>query len=74
VGISKLKTSAGGTSEAVEDHYYTKAEYGALSADAKKELAAKRLKRGHRPGAKDCKISKSNSNKGKTNADVIKTL
>ena len=78
VGISELKTSAGGTkrkSEAVlEDRYYTKAEYDALSADAKKELAAKRLKRGHKPGAKDSKISKSRSNKGKTNADVIKTL
>ena len=54
--------------------YYTEAAFDALSADAKKELAAKRLKRGHKPGAKDSKISKSKSNKGKTNADVIKTL
>jgi hypothetical protein len=78
VGISELKTSAAGTKrkpEAVEDRYCTKAEYDALSADAKKGLAAKRLKRGHKPGAKDSKISKtSKSNKGKTNADVIKTL
>jgi hypothetical protein len=37
-------------------------------------LAAKRLKRGYKPGAKDSKISKSKSNKGKTSADVIKTL
>jgi hypothetical protein len=60
----------------VEDRYYTKAEKDVLSANAKKELAAKRLKRGHKPGAKDSKISKtSKSNKeGKTNSDVIKTL
>ncbi len=76
VGISELKTSAAGSKrKAVEDCYYTKAEYDALSADAKKELAAKRLKRGHKPGAKDSKILKTyKSNKGKTNADVIKTL
>ena len=77
VGISELKTSAGGTkrkSEAVEDRYYTKAEYDALSAEAKRELAAKRLKRGHKPGAKDSKISKGTKPKGKTNADVIKNL
>jgi hypothetical protein len=78
VGISELKISAGGSkrkSEAVEDRYYTKAEYNALSANDKKELAAKRLKRGHKPGAKDSKISKTyKSYKGKTNADVIKTL
>jgi hypothetical protein len=79
VGISALKPSAAGTkhkSEAVEDRYYTKAEKDVLSANAKKELAAKRLKRGHKPGAKDSKISKtSKSNKeGKTNSDVIKTL
>jgi hypothetical protein len=78
VGISALKPSAAGTkrkSEAVEDRYYSKAEKDVLSADAKKELAAKRLKRGHKPGAKDSKISKtSKSNKGKTNADVIKTV
>jgi hypothetical protein len=79
VGISELKTSASGTkrkSEGVEDRYYTKAEYDALSADDKKELASKRLKRGHKPGAKDSKLSKGakTKSKGKTNADVIKTL
>ena len=60
VGISEIKTSSGGKrkSEAVEDRYYTKAEYDALSAEAKKELAAKRAKRGHKPGAKDSKTSK----------------
>ena len=77
VGISELKTSASGTKRKseVEDRYYTKAEYDALSADAKKELAAKRLKRGHKPGAKDSKISKGASKtKSKSNADVMKTL
>ena len=57
VGISEIKTStAGGTkrkSDAVEDRYNTKAEeYDALSPDAKHVLAAKQLKRGHKPGAK----------------------
>ena len=79
VGISELKISAFGSkrkSEAVEDRYYTKAEYDALSADNKKELAAKRLKRGHKPGAKDSKLLKGTKtkSKGKSNADVIKTL
>ena len=45
-----------------EDRYYTKAEYDALSPAQKKDLAAKRLKRGHTPGAKD---SKSNKDKDK---------
>ena len=60
----------------MEDRYYTKAEYDALSADDKKELAAKRLKRGHKPGAKDSKLSKGTKtkSKSKSNADVIKTL
>jgi hypothetical protein len=54
VGISEVKTSAGKRkSEGVEDHYYTKLEYDALSSEAKRELATKRLKRGHKPGAKD---------------------
>ncbi len=60
----------------MEDRYYTKAEYDALSADNKKELAAKRLKRGHKPGAKDSKLLKGTKtkSKGKSNADVIMTL
>ena len=57
IGISDVKTSAGGTkrkSETIKDRrYYTKAEYDALSADAKRELASKRLKWGHKPGARD---------------------
>ena len=78
VGISELKTNAGGTKRKsaadVEDRYNTKAEYNALSVDQKKELAAKRLKRGHKPGAKDSKTSKGTKSKGNTNADVIQNL
>jgi hypothetical protein len=54
VNISELKTSGGKLkSEAIEDCYYTKEEYAALSPEQKKELASKRLKRGHKTGAKD---------------------
>ena len=54
VGISEVKTSAGKRkSEAVDDCYYTKSEYDALSREAKRELATKRLKGGHKPDAKD---------------------
>ncbi|KAI2499703.1 hypothetical protein MHU86_14784 [Fragilaria crotonensis] len=75
VGISQVTTSGGKRkSDSIEDRYYTKAEYDALSADNKKELAAKRLKCGHKPGARDSKVSKGTKSKGKTNADVIKTL
>ena len=53
-----------------EDRYYTKSEYDALSPTQKKDLAAKRLKRGHKPGAKDSKTKKGNNDpKG-----VIKNL
>jgi hypothetical protein len=54
--ISEVRTSARGTkrkSENIEVRYHAKAECDALSADDKRELAAKRLKRGHKPGAKD---------------------
>jgi hypothetical protein len=81
VGISsEVRTNAGGSkrkSEAVEDRYYTKAEYDALSADAKRELATKRLKRGHKPGARDSKVLKGAKAKEKSkdsNAEVIKNL
>lgn len=76
VGISELKTSTGTKrkSDTIKDRYYTKAEYDALSASDKKELASKRLKRGHKPGAKDSKVKKVNKSKGNTNADVIKNL
>ena len=44
-----------------------------LSSDQKKELSAKRLKRGHKPGAKDSK-QKGTSSAAKGNKDVIKNL
>jgi ribosomal protein S13 len=73
VNISELKTSGGKRkSEAIEDRYYTKEEYAALSPEQKKELASKRLKRGHKPGAKDSKV-KGTGNK-KSNTEVIKNL
>lgn len=72
VNISELKTAGGKRKAgAIEDRYYTKDEYAALSADQKKELASKRLKQGHKPGAKDSKV-RSNGNKAKP--EVIKNL
>ncbi|KAI2506534.1 hypothetical protein MHU86_7849 [Fragilaria crotonensis] len=50
VNISELKTGTKRKVNQVEDRYYTKEEYNALTAPQKKELAAKRLKRGHKPG------------------------
>jgi hypothetical protein len=72
-----VKTSAGKRkAEDVEDRYYTKAEYDALSPEAKKALAAKRSKRGHVPGSKSSKVQGKGKGKTamKTNADVIKKL
>lgn len=82
VGIAELKTSGGkrkGNATAIEDRYYTKAEYNALDPAQKRELASKRLKRGHKPGAKDSKVigkkTGSSAEKIKShNADVIKNL
>ncbi|KAI2507555.1 hypothetical protein MHU86_6848 [Fragilaria crotonensis] len=80
VGISEDKTRAGGSkrkSEAVKDRHFTKAEYDALSTDAKRELAAKCLECGHKPGAKDSRGTKGAKAKEKTkdsNAEVIKNL
>ena len=57
VNISELKASGGKRKfDAVEDRYYTKDEYNELTAEQKRDLASKRLKRGHKPGAKDSKI------------------
>lgn len=77
VGISEIKTGGNKRkSDAIEDRYYTKAEYDALDPAQKKELATKRLKRGHKPGSKDSRVvKKTGSGKGKgDNADVIKNL
>jgi hypothetical protein len=57
----------------VEDRYYTKEEYNALTADQKKELAQKRVKRGHMPGAKDSKV-KGSKNSAKSGKEVIRNL
>ena len=76
VGILEIKT--GGPkrkSDAISDCYYTKAEYEALDASKKKELASKRLKRDHKPGAKDSKVVKNKTkDSNKANDDVIKNL
>lgn len=75
VNISEVKTH--GTKRkagAIEDRYYTKAEYNELSLEQKKELAAKRLKRGHKPGAKDSKVKGTSGGMAKGNKDVIKNL
>jgi hypothetical protein len=62
VGILVVRTRASGTkstSKNIEERQYTKLEEDALSADAKRELAAKRLKRGHnKPGATDSRAIK----------------
>jgi hypothetical protein len=65
VNISELKVSGKRKSDAVEDRYYTKEEYEALSADQKKVLASKRTKRGHRPGAKDTNLRKTLARKAR---------
>jgi hypothetical protein len=59
VNISELKTGGGKRKfEVVEGRYYTKEEYNSLSADQKKDLASKRLKRRHKPCAKDSKTKR----------------
>ena len=52
---------------------YTKDKYATLTPKQKKELASKRLKRGHKPGGKDSKVV--NKTKAKVNnKDVIHNL
>ncbi|KAI2493825.1 hypothetical protein MHU86_20706 [Fragilaria crotonensis] len=68
VNISELKTGKR-KADAIEDRYYTREEYAKLTPEQKKELASKRTKRGHKPGAKDSKIKGGNKPK-----DVIKNL
>ena len=77
VSISEVKTSAGKRKPVeVEDRYYTKTEYDALSNDAKKALAAKGCKRGHTPGSKSSKVlkGKGKATDGRTTAEVLKKL
>ncbi|KAI2507366.1 hypothetical protein MHU86_7086 [Fragilaria crotonensis] len=68
VNISELKTGKC-KANAIEDRYYTKDEYAKLTPEQKKEPASKRLKRGHKPGAKDSKTKSGGKPK-----DVIKNL
>ncbi|KAI2507210.1 hypothetical protein MHU86_7167 [Fragilaria crotonensis] len=76
VNISELKTGGNKRKhDAVEDRYYTKDEYNALTPEQKKELASKRLKRGHKPGAKDSKVKGSkgkDGNKTDKNKELIR--
>jgi hypothetical protein len=78
--ISKLKVYTGKHKalDTAEDRYYTQAEYAALSPLQRKDLAEKRLKRGHINGAKDSKVIKGKKEKGKTTCspskDVIKKI
>ncbi|KAI2494465.1 hypothetical protein MHU86_20074 [Fragilaria crotonensis] len=76
VNISEVKTHGNKRKAgAIEDRYYTKEEYNDLTPDQKKELAAKRLKRGHKPGAKDSKVKGTGGSGTKqSNKDVIKNL
>ena len=72
VNISEMKVCKR-KFEAVEDRYYTKKEYNSLTPEQKKDLASKRLKRGHKPGAKDSKPAKSGGGKS-AGKSVIKNL
>ncbi|KAI2502385.1 hypothetical protein MHU86_12042 [Fragilaria crotonensis] len=77
VNVSEVKVSGGKrkhASDEAEDRYYTKAEYDALSPAQKRDLANKRAKRGHKPGAKDSKTGKKEKGKGDSNKAVNKTL
>ncbi|KAI2509583.1 hypothetical protein MHU86_4844 [Fragilaria crotonensis] len=71
VNISELKTGKRKIDQ-VEDRYYTKEEYSALTSEQKKDLASKRLKRGHKPGEKDSKVV--NKSKGGSKKDVINNI
>lgn len=77
VNISEVQVHNGGKrkhSDEAEDRYYTKSEYDALSPAQKKDLANKRAKRGHKPGAKDSKVVKKTKGKSDTDKGVTKTL
>ena len=77
VNISEVKVHNNGKrkrSDEAEDRYYTKSEYDALSPAQKKDLAAKRLKRGHKPGAKDSKTKRDKDSRNEGSKNVIKNL
>ena len=73
VDISELKTGGKRKLDAIEDRYYTKEEYtSCLTPDQKKVLASKRLKRGHKPSAKDSKVKGAKAKSDKK--DVMKNI
>ncbi|KAI2497693.1 hypothetical protein MHU86_16822 [Fragilaria crotonensis] len=82
VNISEVKVHSGNKRkrDEAEDRYYTKAEYAALTSAQKRDLAEKRKKRGHTPGAKDSKTGKDSKSKSggefkpKTMAKDLKAL
>lgn len=54
--------------DGVEDRYYTKTEYAALSAEQKRALSLKRQKRGHKPGERTSTVQ------GKTKDSTAKSI
>ena len=77
VNISSMnKTGTKRKFEPVEDRYYTKEEYASLTPEQKKDLASKRHKRGHKPGARDSKVTKGKggAQTSPKPTDVIKNL
>ena len=76
VNISSMNKTGKRKFEPVEDRCYTKEEYASLTPEQEKDLASKRHKRGHKPGARDSKVTKG---KGGAHAspnptEVIKNL
>ena len=53
VNISDLETVSKRMMDFVEDPCYTKDENNSLTPDQKRDFASKRLKMGHKPGAKE---------------------
>ena len=77
VNVSEVKVHNGGKrkhNDEAEDRFYTKSEYDALTPAQKKDLANKRAKRGHKPGAKDSKMGKKEKSKVDGHKGVNKTL
>ncbi|KAI2496193.1 hypothetical protein MHU86_18332 [Fragilaria crotonensis] len=74
VNISEMKSGSKRKIDSIEDRYYTKEEYHSLTPEQKKDLASKRLKRGHKPGAKDSKVKGAKPQDKPTGKEVIKNL
>ncbi len=74
VNISELQTGSKRKIDSVEDRYYTKDEYNFLTPDQMRDLASKRLKRGHKPRVKDSKVKGGKPQDKPTGKEVIKNL